>query len=170
LKIETLRIISGGQTGADRAALLAREVVVGGIDTDRLEDLAVFRQAVPLEPSFGKLAPVFVAGAVVEHPAPAGIFPRGGCLNNLELKRTKTQDDLLTQAKDFREDYTLRYMLDVETRGSASLLNVQKFTDSFSYKLKVSTGTVGEAKEVNIDLVETFNWLVGLPPYCSCGW
>ena len=61
-------------------------------------------------------------------------------------------------------------MLDVETRGSASLLNVQKFTDSFSYKLKVSTGTVGEAKEVNIDLVETFNWLVGLPPYCSCGW
>jgi adenine-specific DNA-methyltransferase len=84
------------------------------------------------------------------------------CLNNLELKRTKTQDDLLTQAKDFREDYTLRYMLDVETRGSASLLNVQKFTDPFSYKLKVSTGTVGETKEVNVDLVETFNWLVGL--------
>jgi adenine-specific DNA-methyltransferase len=84
------------------------------------------------------------------------------CLNNLELERTKSQDDLLTQAKDFREDYTLRYMLDVETRGSASLLNVQKFTDPFSYKLKVSTGTVGETKEVNVDLVETFNWLVGL--------
>ncbi len=84
------------------------------------------------------------------------------CLNNLELKRTKAQDDLLTQAKDFREDYTLRYMLDVETRSSASLLNVQKFTDPFSYKLKVSTGNVGESKEVNVDLVETFNWLVGL--------
>jgi adenine-specific DNA-methyltransferase len=84
------------------------------------------------------------------------------CLNNLELKRTKTQDDLLTQAKDFREDYTLRYMLDVEARGSASLLNVQKFTDPFSYKLNVSTGTVGETKEVNVDLVETFNWLIGL--------
>jgi adenine-specific DNA-methyltransferase len=84
------------------------------------------------------------------------------CLNNLELKRSKAQEDLLTQAKDFREDYTLRYMLDVETRGSASLLNIQKFTDPFSYKLKVSTGTVGETKEVNVDLVETFNWLIGL--------
>lgn len=84
------------------------------------------------------------------------------CLNNLELRRTKAQEDLLTQAKDFREDYTLRYMLDVETRGSASLLNIQRFTDPFSYKLKVSTGTVGETKEVNVDLVETFNWLIGL--------
>ncbi len=84
------------------------------------------------------------------------------CLNNLELKRTQTQAELLTQAKDFREDYTLRYMLDVETRRSASLLNVQKFTDPLSYKLRVSTGTVGETKEVNVDLVETFNWLVGL--------
>lgn len=84
------------------------------------------------------------------------------CLNNLELKRSKAQEDLLTQAKDFREDYTLRYMLDVETRGSASLLNIQKFTDPFNYKLKVSTGTVGETKEVNVDLVETFNWLIGL--------
>jgi adenine-specific DNA-methyltransferase len=84
------------------------------------------------------------------------------CLNNLELKRTQAQDDLLTEAKDFREDYTLRYMLDVETRGSASLLNVQQFTDPFSYQLKVSTGTVGETKSVKVDLVETFNWLVGL--------
>ena len=84
------------------------------------------------------------------------------CLNNLELKRTQAQDDLLTEAKDFREDYTLRYMLDVETRGSASLLNVQQFTDPFSYQLKVSTGTVGETKAVKVDLVETFNWLVGL--------
>ncbi|MFO1452673.1 MAG: site-specific DNA-methyltransferase [Opitutaceae bacterium] len=84
------------------------------------------------------------------------------CLNNLELQRTPAQDDLLTEAKDFREDYTLRYMLDVETRGSASLLNAQKFTDPFSYKLKVSTGTVGETKDVKVDLVETFNWLVGL--------
>lgn len=84
------------------------------------------------------------------------------CLNNLQLMRSKAQEDLLTQAKDFREDYTLRYMLDVETRGSASLLNIQKFTDPFNYKLKVSTGTVGETKEVNVDLLETFNWLIGL--------
>ncbi len=84
------------------------------------------------------------------------------CLNNLELRQSKSQDDLLARQKDFREDYTLHYMLDVETRGSASLLNAQKFTDPFSYKLKISTGTVGEMQEVNVDLVETFNWLVGL--------
>ena len=57
--------------------LLAGESVVGGIDTDRLEDLAVFRQAIALEPGFGKLAPVFVAGAVVNHAAPTLVFPRG---------------------------------------------------------------------------------------------
>ena len=56
--------------------LLAGEGVVGGIDADGLEDLGVFGEAVPLEPGFGELAPVFVAGAVVEHPAPAGVFPR----------------------------------------------------------------------------------------------
>jgi hypothetical protein len=51
--------------------LLAGKGVVGSIDADGLEDLGVFREAVPLEPSLGKLVPVFVAGAVVEHPAPA---------------------------------------------------------------------------------------------------
>src|ERR1017187_1355995 len=40
--------------------LLAGEAVIGGIDADRLEDLGVFSEAVPLEPGFGELAPVFV--------------------------------------------------------------------------------------------------------------
>ena len=35
------------------------------------------------------------------------------------------------------EQYILRYMLDVETRGSQSLLNVEAFTDPTAYKLKV---------------------------------
>ena len=56
--------------------LLAGKGVVGGVDADGLEDLGVFSEAVTLEPGFGELAPVFVAGAVVEHPAPAGVFPR----------------------------------------------------------------------------------------------
>ncbi len=55
--------------------LRAGEGVVGGIDADRLEDLGVFREAVTLEPGFGKLAPVFIAGAVIKHPAPARILP-----------------------------------------------------------------------------------------------
>ena len=55
--------------------LLAGKGVVGGIDADGLEDLGVFRKRVPLESSLGKLAPVFVAGAVVDRSAPAGVLP-----------------------------------------------------------------------------------------------
>ena len=55
-------------------------------------------------------------------------------LNNLETRRTEKQQLLLDAAEaqgadGLREQYILRYMLDVETRGSPSLLNVQAFTD-----------------------------------------
>ncbi|PJJ75004.1 adenine-specific DNA-methyltransferase [Thermoflavifilum aggregans] len=83
-------------------------------------------------------------------------------LNNLELKRTQVQQGVLDLNKDFYEDYMLRYMLDVESRGSASLLNIDYFVDPFSYKLNIATGTVGETKPVVVDLVETFNYLIGL--------
>ena len=56
----------------------------------------------------------------------------------------------------------LRYMLDVETRGSQSLLNVSAFTDPTAYKLKVKRPGTDESREVNVDLLETFNWLIGL--------
>ena len=83
-------------------------------------------------------------------------------LNNLELKRTPDQDDLLSQHIPLREDYMLRYQLDVETRDSASLLNLAQFTNPFAYQLKIATGSVGESRPVNVDLVETFNYLLGL--------
>lgn len=56
----------------------------------------------------------------------------------------------------------LRYMLDVETRGNQSLLNVNAFSDPTAYKLKVKRPGSEESREVNVDLMETFNWLVGL--------
>lgn len=56
----------------------------------------------------------------------------------------------------------LRYMLDVETRGSQSLLNVAAFTDPTAYTLKVKRPGSDESREVNVDLLETFNWLIGL--------
>lgn len=82
------------------------------------------------------------------------------CLNNLELKRTADQDDLLSRNPALKEDYTLRYMLDVES--SNSLLNVAAFADPFNYTLKVASGSVGETRPVKVDLVETFNYLIGL--------
>ena len=88
-------------------------------------------------------------------------------LNNLEIRRTENQqlllDDAEAQGTDgLREQYILRYMLDVETRGSQSLLNVQAFTDPTAYKLKVKRPGSDESREVNGDLLETFNWLIGL--------
>jgi len=83
-------------------------------------------------------------------------------LNNLELRRTKTQETLLQEQAGFREDYFLRYLLDVETRQSDSLLNVDHLVDPFNYKLKVATGSAGETKLATVDLVETFNYLLGL--------
>ena len=88
-------------------------------------------------------------------------------LNNLETRRTEKQQLLLDAGKaqgadGLREQYILRYMLDVETRGNQSLLNVQDFTDPTAYKLKVKRPGSDETREVNVDLLETFNWLVGL--------
>ena len=88
-------------------------------------------------------------------------------LNNLETHRTDKQQLLLDDAEaqdtdGFKEQYILRYMLDVETRGSKSLLNGQAFTDPTAYKLKVKRPGSDESREVNVDLLETFNWLIGL--------
>lgn len=53
-------------------------------------------------------------------------------------------------------------MLDVETRGSQSLLNVEAFSDPTAYTLKVKRPGSDESREVNVDLLETFDWLIGL--------
>ena len=88
-------------------------------------------------------------------------------LNNIEIIRTEQQQSLLdnadTQGADrLREQYILRYMLDVETRGSQSLLNLQGFIDPTAYSLKVKMPGSDESHDVDVDLLETFNWLVGL--------
>lgn len=83
-------------------------------------------------------------------------------LNNLELMRTAQQYELLDMNPDVKEDYMLRYMLDVESKGSASLLNIKAFEDPFNYKLNIATGDAGETRPTVVDLVETFNYLLGL--------
>jgi len=83
-------------------------------------------------------------------------------LANIVLRRTKDQQTLLDGVEGFRESYMLRYMLDVESKDSQTLLNIDNFDDPFNYKLLVGTGSAGETKPVNVDLVETFNWLLGL--------
>ncbi|WP_282039900.1 site-specific DNA-methyltransferase [Halomonas alimentaria] len=83
-------------------------------------------------------------------------------LNNLELDDNPQRDALMEQNPELRRDYTLKYLLDVETRGSASLLNTEWFCDPEGYTLKVKQPGSDETRETNVDLVETFNWLIGL--------
>ncbi len=63
------------------------------------------------------------------------------------------------QAMHF-DDYVLNYMIDFETAGSDTLLNVEKLDKPFSYRLRIYEG--GETKEKPADLAETFNHLIGL--------
>lgn len=84
-------------------------------------------------------------------------------LNNLQLRRTPEQETTLAKGGGpVRDQYLLSYFLDVESTGSKSLLDLSGFRDPFNYKLNIATSTAGETKETTVDLVETFNWLLGL--------
>lgn len=84
-------------------------------------------------------------------------------LANLKLGTpSEGQVQLLEGAPDVREDYMLRYCLASESAGSTSLLSVRSLAHPFSYTLDIATDIVGETRRVRVDLVETFNWLLGL--------
>ena len=77
-------------------------------------------------------------------------------LNNLVLY----QSDLLGNLpQNAQKDYLLNYMLDIESRES--LLNVADFTRPFDYELNISANSTGAFVRQKIDLVETFNYLIG---------
>ncbi len=63
---------------------------------------------------------------------------------------------------DFRREHLLSYVLDVDVRGSQSLLNVTAFADPIAYRLKVRQPGTDESRGIDVDLVETFNWLIGI--------
>jgi len=75
-------------------------------------------------------------------------------LNNIEL------DDATGQKALKFEDYMLRYMLHWEARKSETLLNVEKLSRPFSYKLHIHAD--GQTSEKVVDIPETFNYLLGL--------
>jgi adenine-specific DNA-methyltransferase len=80
--------------------------------------------------------------------------------------RTQGQQETLDHAnrydhqRRFYEGYMLSYMLDIESRGSHSLLNIDKIDNPFDYKLKITRND--ETQTVSVDLIETFNYLLGL--------
>ncbi len=83
-------------------------------------------------------------------------------LNNLQLS------DCIEQYKDgceyaaLREAFYLQYLLSMETQGSPSLLNIKLFADPTAYSLNLKQPGSEAQKARAVDLVETFNWLLGL--------
>jgi adenine-specific DNA-methyltransferase len=75
-------------------------------------------------------------------------------LNNIQM------DDTGAQAAIQFDDYLLQYMLRWESRKSETLLNIQKLTRPFDYRLTIANG--GGTAQKPVDLPETFNYLLGL--------
>jgi len=81
-------------------------------------------------------------------------------LNNLELRKPIQDLADMGLSETVQNDYLLHYMLNVESRDS--LLNTQHFTKPFDYQLNIATTSAGAYEAKTIDLVETFNYLIGL--------
>lgn len=107
----------------------------------------------------GKPAPDKVSGSLNGVPQIVKVLKLESyedTLNNLELRRSGLFDHLPENAQ---QDYLLNYMLNIESRGS--LLNVSHFEKPFDYGLNISTTSAGAYDWQKVDLVETFNYLIG---------
>ena len=102
-------------------------------------------------------------------------------LHNIEFPQEQRAQKMLDLfSEEAKSEYLMKYMLKFETEGSPSLLNLKHFENPFEYKLKVlslpNTFTMNGVKGlkggiasatprndniVNVDLVETFNYLIG---------
>jgi adenine-specific DNA-methyltransferase len=78
-------------------------------------------------------------------------------LNNLLLQSQLDQSKLEFDSK-VQEEYLLQYMLEMESRDH--LFNLSMFRKPFDYQLNVTENN--ELKPTKVDLVETFNYLIGL--------
>lgn len=82
-------------------------------------------------------------------------------LNNLELRRTGQQQQLFDSMNNAqKDDYLMHYLLDIESKGS--LLSVADFAKPFDYQLKITSDSAGAYTTQPIDLIDTFNYLIGL--------
>lgn len=79
-------------------------------------------------------------------------------LNNLQPKNQRLDFDNANGKGDFEETYFLRYMLDTETKGD--LFNLEWFKNPFAMSIKTTKDN--ELVDTHVDMVETFNYLIGL--------
>jgi adenine-specific DNA-methyltransferase len=78
-------------------------------------------------------------------------------LNNIEIEEGTLK---FLANPEVREQYMLHYFLPNETKSSLSLLNIDRLDHPFNYAMNITRRQ--ESKLTTIDLVETFNYLIGL--------
>lgn len=78
----------------------------------------------------------------------------------LENIAFNASEDAVQKALEF-DQYIPKYFLEFETKGSQSLVNTAAMQDPWDYKLKIWDGFTYDTEQA-IDLVETFNYLMGL--------
>ena len=82
-------------------------------------------------------------------------------LNSLRFEQQKEIKDLFdTVNESVANEYLIKYMLETESKGS--LLSTDNFKKPFNYEMDIATDSAGATERKNIDLVETFNYLIGL--------
>ncbi|GAB7218290.1 DNA methyltransferase [Vibrio comitans] len=81
-------------------------------------------------------------------------------LNNIRLEKNESTLDLFELGSEASEEYTIKYMLDVESKKS--LLTTDDFLSPFDYTMNISVDSAGATETQKIDLAETFNYLIGL--------
>ena len=102
--------------------------------------------------------------------------PKNGSMNGLgvffKYQRLEQYEEALeniafTASKDAQQQalefdrYIPKYMLEFETKNSQTLVNTEAMKDPWDYKLKVWDGFTYDTEQA-VDLVETFNYLIGL--------
>lgn len=80
-------------------------------------------------------------------------------LNNLSVRRSETRQSVLFSEGngEFREKYVLSYLFSSEASGT---LSAEKFSEPFRLEMLVTKND--ETAPTKVDLVETFNYLLGL--------
>ena len=74
-------------------------------------------------------------------------------LSNIQLENNSGQMSLY-----WNDDTLITYFVDLDTKGS--LLKLEAFRDPFSYRMSITEKN--ECRERPVDVVETFNYLIGL--------
>jgi len=78
----------------------------------------------------------------------------------LENIAFNASEKAIQRALEF-DQYIPKYFLEFETKGSNTLVNIEAMKDPWDYRLKIWDGYAYDTEKA-VDLVETFNYLIGL--------